>query len=176
MIILTGPVHSGKTSLLKHIDKELMERGILVHGFLSESVWDKDQAIGYDLYNLQNKRSLPFIRKEGEDGWEKIGAYFFLPSGLAEAKRIISNHSPSKWLFVDEVGPLELSEKGLWPALKHTLTVPPQKILCVVRTQILDNFLARIEHPDIHVFDVRMENIFSLILEKLTLFDKSGQD
>jgi nucleoside-triphosphatase THEP1 len=172
MIILTGPVHSGKTSLLKRIDGELMERGILVQGFLSESVWEKDQPIGYDLYNLQNKKSLPFIRKAGEEGWEKIGAYFFLPSGLAEAKRIISSRSPSKWLIVDEIGPLEISDKGLWPAIKHTLAVPSPRILYVVRTQILDNFLARIEHPDIHVYDVRMENIFSLILEKLTSFDK----
>ncbi len=172
MIILTGPVHSGKTSLLKRAAEALMERGILVHGFLSESIWDKDQAMGYDLYNLQNKKSLPFIRKKGEDEWEKIGAYFFLPSGLDEAKRIISNHSPKKWLFVDEIGPLELSEKGLWPALKHSLTVPPQRITCVVRIQILDNFLAKIENPDIHIFDVRMENVFSLILEKLTSIDK----
>ena len=172
MIILTGPVHSGKTSLLKSIAKELTEHGIPVHGFLSESVWDKDQAVGYNLYNLQNKRSSPFIRKEGEDEWEKIGSFFFLPSGLAEAKRILTNFSPSKWLFVDEIGPLELSEKGLWPAFKHTLTAPPQKILCVVRRQILDNFLTKIEHPHIHIFDVRMENVFSRMLEKLTVLDK----
>ncbi len=173
MIILTGPVHSGKTSLLKRVSHELEKQGTLVHGFLSESVWDnKDQPIGYDLYILQDKRSLPFIRKEGEVGWEKIGDYVFLPSGLVEAKRIISSHSPSKWLFVDEIGPLELLEKGIWPSLKHTLSVPSQRILCVVRTQILDNFLARIEHSDIHVYDVRIENIFSLILEKLTLLEK----
>jgi len=153
ILILTGPVHSGKTSLLKRAAAALMERGILVHGFLSESVWDKNQTIGYDLYNLQNKKSLPFIRKKGEDEWENIGAYFFLPSGL-------------------EIGPLELLEKGLWPALKHSFAIPPQRIICVVRAQILDNFLAKIKNPDIHIFDVRMENVFSLILEKLTSIDK----
>ncbi len=172
MIILTGPVHSGKTSLLKRLAREMEEQGIQIQGFLSESVWDKEQAVGYDLYNLQKKKSSPFIRKEGEVGWEKVGAYMFLPSGLTEAKRIISSHSPSKWLFVDEIGPLELSEKGLWPALKHTLAFPLQRILCVVRSQILENFLARIKQSDIYVFDVRMENIFSLILEKLTLLEK----
>ena len=172
MIILTGPVHSGKTSLLKRAAEALEERGIPVHGFLSESVWDRDQAIGYNLYNLQNKRSLPFIRKKGEDEWENIGAYFFLPSGLDKAKRIISSHTSKKWLFVDEIGPLELLEKGLWPALKHSFAIPPQRIICVVRAQILDNFLAKIKNPDIHIFDVRMENVFSLILEKLTSIDK----
>jgi len=172
ILILTGPIHSGKTSLLKRVARELEDRKIPVDGFLSESVNKGGEILGYDLYDIQNKRSFPFIRKEGENGWEKIGAFVFLPSGLRKAKRIISNHSPSKWLFVDEIGPLELSEKGLWPAFKHTLTVPSQKIICVVRRQILDDFLARIKHPDIHVFDVRMENIFSLILEKLTLLDK----
>jgi len=172
MIILTGPVHSGKTTLLKRASAAMMEQGIPVHGFLSESIWDKGQPMGYDLYNLENKKSIPFIRKDGEENWEKIGAYFFLPSGLDEAKRIISSHSPKKWLFVDEIGPLELSEKGLWPALKHSLTVPTLRIICVVRTQILDDFLTRINNPDIHIFDVRMDNVFSLILEKLTSMEK----
>ena len=173
IIILTGPVHSGKTSLLKRIEGKLMESGIFVQGFLSESLWNKDQAIGYDLYNLQNKKSLPFIRKEGKAGWEKIGAYFFLPKGLAEAKEIIFNSSPLKWLFVDEIGPLELSEKGIWPALAHTFAVAPLKILCVVRRQILDEFLAKIAYPDIHIFDIGVEHTFSHILKQLTLHESS---
>ena len=52
MIILTGPIHSGKTSLLKRAAAALMERGIPVHGFLSESRWDKGQVMirYYGLY------------------------------------------------------------------------------------------------------------------------------
>ncbi|MCK4431759.1 MAG: hypothetical protein KAW19_10725, partial [Candidatus Aminicenantes bacterium] len=87
--ILTGPVHSGKTSLLKKVFHELKKKEVKIDGFLSEVVWENQEAVGYNLFDLREEKAVPFIRRRGEENWQKIGPYFFLPEGLAQAQEII---------------------------------------------------------------------------------------
>ena len=92
ILILTGPIHSGKTSLLKNVANKLKELNTPIDGFLSESIDKEGETLGYNLYELHSGLSIPYIRKAGERDWEKIGAFYFIPSGLERAKTIITNH------------------------------------------------------------------------------------
>ena len=176
ILILTGPIHSGKTSLLKKVAGRLKDLNVPIEGFLSESINKEGDTFGYDLYDLRNGQTIPFIRKQGQKEWEKIGAYSFIPAGLERAKKIIMNHDSSYWLFIDEIGPLELEGKGLWPVLRHSLRVPQQKIICVVREQILESFLQRIEIPDNFVYDIRDGETSVRLIKKNTSPNKGKQD
>ncbi len=152
--ILTGPVHSGKTTLLKKITLELKHQRFKVDGFLSESLWDNQKIIGYDLLDLREDKSCPFIRKAGEKDWDRIGSFYFIPETLDLAKHIIKRAKKMDICVVDEVGPLELSGKGLWPALKEALSKSQPQYLLVVRITILKKFLSKIKREDVRVFDM----------------------
>ena len=51
--ILTGPVHYGKTGLLKKLSSEIKQAAFKFGGFLSESVREKNRVAGYDLFDLK---------------------------------------------------------------------------------------------------------------------------
>jgi len=167
IFILTGPVHSGKTTLLKRTILEFKRKKLVVSGFLSKAVFRGRERIGYDLFDLKEEKSIPLIRREGRKDWQSVGSYFFVPSGLEEAQRIISCSKNSDICVVDEVGPLELSGKGFWPALKPILFPPLTTFLITVRKSILEDFLGILGRTDTRVFDMRDKDVYSQLTEEI---------
>ncbi len=160
--------------MLKNIVRELKEQKYKIDGFLSEAAWKKEEAIGYDLFDLKEERSIPFIRRTGEEEWQKIGAYFFIPQSLAEAEKIILRGKEADILVVDEVGPLELSGKGFWPALKQVVFQPLTSFLFVVRITIPEDFLARLGMSEVKIFDIKNKDSFAQLIEEIKI-EKKGQ-
>lgn len=154
IFILTGPVHSGKTSFLRKLVDELKVKKLKIDGFLSDVVLENKEILGYDLYDLKNEQYIPYIRRDGEEGWERIGSYFFIPEALAHAKALIFQSRGVDILVVDEIGPLELRGEGLWPALRQVFSSPPKGLILVVRKSILKDFLRLLRGREIRVFDV----------------------
>jgi nucleoside-triphosphatase THEP1 len=174
IFILTGPVHSGKTSLLKNVVRELRRQKYRIDGFLSEAVWEKEETVGYDLFDLREERSFPLIRRTGEKKWQKIGSYFFIPQGLARAEEIILREKDVDILVVDEVGPLELSGKGFWPALRQVIFNPVKSFLFVARINILEDFLKTLGECEVKIFDIKNKESFSRLIEEIKI-EKKGQ-
>ncbi len=167
IFILTGPVHSGKTTLLEKAVHVFREHKVKVDGFLSKALREGQELIGYDLFDLREGSSIPLLRTKGEKEWQRVGSYFFLPSGLDEAERIILRSKDADLSVVDEIGPLELSGKGFWPALKQVLFPPQAVYLIVVRERILEDFFGVLERSQTRVFDIRDEDILSQLTEEI---------
>jgi iron complex transport system ATP-binding protein len=165
--ILTGPVHSGKTTFLKKSIPAFREKKIRIDGYLSEAAWEKEKFIGYDLIDLKGNRIIPFIRKQGQEEWEKIGSFFFLPETLSLAKRIILRSKKQDLCLVDEVGPLELKGKGVWPALEDILMIPEQDLLLVVRESILKDVIQKMQRVDFVVYDIKKNKMPLRMVESL---------
>jgi nucleoside-triphosphatase THEP1 len=153
--ILTGPVHSGKTTLLKKTIPVLRENDLVIDGYLSEAIWESREFIGYDLIDLKDHLRHPFIRKKGQKDWQRIGPFYFIPGTLDLAKKIIQRSEDSDLCVVDEVGPLELQAKGVWPALKAVLKIPEQNLLFVVRETMLEEFMEKIRKDIVTVYNMR---------------------
>lgn len=168
IFILTGPLHSGKTTLLKKSVQKLRDQKILVDGFLSLAVFERQERIGYDLFDLCTEDSIPLLRKKGDKTWMKTGPYFFVPSGLEKAQNVLSLAIESEICVVDEVGPLELAGEGFWPALEHVLFPPATAFLISVRERILNDFLIRLRELEYRVFDVEDEDILVRLTEEIT--------
>ena len=163
IFILTGPVHSGKTTLLERVVHEFRKNKVMVDGFLSKALREGQEVTGYDLFDLREGSSIPLLRTTGEKEWQRVGSFFFHPPGLDKAKRIILRSKDADFSVVDEVGPLELSGKGYWPALKQVLFPPQAAYLIVVREKILEEFLGILERGQTVVFDIRDEGTLSLL-------------
>ena len=164
IFILTGPVHSGKTSLLKSLVERLKRNRIPMRGFLSLAAYEGNQHLGYDLFDLEEKSMSPFIRKSGLQDWQKVGEYYFIPEVLGLACKIIEECRPPHLLIVDEVGPLELQGKGLWPPLSVALERDRLISLLVVRETLLDKMKVNLGGKDICVFsNPKKEDLSSLV-------------
>jgi nucleoside-triphosphatase THEP1 len=160
ILVLTGPVHGGKTTFLERSLALWASCGIAPVGFLSVAVTG---ATGYDLLELRTGCRQPYLRLEGEPAAERIGPFFFVPSTLERARSIIREADPSELLIVDEVGPLELRGGGLWPVLREALSRPGMKCLLVVREEILEDVVAALGPPGPLVFDIRDPDVRKLV-------------
>lgn len=169
--ILTGRVHSGKTTLLQDVTTQLKRQDITVAGFLSLYTKDKDEFVGYDLYDLERETRKSFIRKTGEKHWERIGPYFFIPESLDYAQNIIHRATNADICVVDELGPLELEGKGLWPALKGAINLPAPDYIFVVRKTILENWLRKMEHVPVKIFDISDKELCPKMVQYFTTKD-----
>jgi iron complex transport system ATP-binding protein len=150
--ILTGPVHSGKTTLLKNTIPLLRKEDIRIDGYLSESVWKNNECLGYELIDLKEHQAHPFILKKGKEAWEKVGPYYFVPESLSRAKKIIHRARNSDLAVVDEVGPLELAGKGIWPVLATALFSAQPDFFLVIRDTILEQYLSILKRNEVLVY------------------------
>ena len=165
ILILTGPVGSGKTTLLKRVAVSLKEHDVRFTGYLSDRIMDGQETLGYNLVDVCDGEALPFLRKEGGEGWPRAGSFFITPEGVQAAWNIIRHNRAGELLIVDEIGPEELDGGGVWPALKNVLFIPSFWGLCVVRETILDNFRMILENQPMKIFDVRNAGAFKGIID-----------
>jgi nucleoside-triphosphatase THEP1 len=163
IFILTGEVGSGKTTLLRKVADELKLRGVKIDGFLSDRILDGEETVGYDLFDLKKRTRLPFLRKNGRAGWQKVGPYVILPAGLAEAGKIINRSGNDDLLFIDEAGPLELEGKGCWPALSPKILDPSQRCFLVIRKNILEKFLKILVYAPVEIYETHEADLSRIV-------------
>jgi molybdopterin synthase sulfur carrier subunit len=152
--VLTGPVDSGKTTFLR----DTLAGGVPgrpVRGYLSPRVLVEGRTDGYDLLDLGDASVRPFLRRRGESDWQRVGPYFLVPEALSRAGRLIRESRADALLVVDEVGPLEMSGRGVWPELAEVLKDPGRMILLVVRDGLLKTFRGRLSGMPVAVYGER---------------------
>ena len=167
ILVLTGPVHGGKTTFLQRSLDRWSARGLGYGGFLSVAATGADGDRGYDLLDLRTGRRHPFLRMRGAPGAERTGPFFFVPGTLGLARTLIREAGPADLLVVDEVGPLELAGGGLWPALRDALRRQDRTTLLVVREEILAGLAAALAPLVPVVFDVRDAGDRQLLEERI---------
>jgi iron complex transport system ATP-binding protein len=154
-LVLSGPVHGGKTTFLERRLPVWAARGLGCGGFLSPAVTGAGGLSGYDLLEIATGRRHPYLRAHGNPKAERVGPYVFVPETLERARTILREASPSVPLVVDEVGPLELAGGGLWTALEETLRRMAAATVLVVREGLVSEFAARLAPHTPAVIDIR---------------------
>jgi len=172
VLILSGPVHGGKTTFLEQCLPLWARRGLACEGFLSPAIAEGNGDKGYDLVEIGTGRRWPYLRRQREAGpEERIGPYSFVSATLERARSIIRGAGPSGLLIVDEIGPLELRGGGLWPALREALRRPGGTVLLVAREEVLAELAAALAPLVPVVFDVRDPEDRKLLVERLPAGD-----
>jgi nucleoside-triphosphatase THEP1 len=167
VIVLTGPVHAGKTTFLERACRRWSERGLACAGFLSPAVTDANGGSGYDLLELRSGLRRPYLRRREDPGAERIGPFAFMTGALERARSILRDPGPAGLLVVDEVGPLELRGGGLWAALSEAVRRPESTALLVVRDTIVGELSAALAPLVPVVFDVRDPEDLRLLEERV---------
>jgi len=134
IVLLTAPIHSGKTtSLIQWSDHNN------VHGILTPVVEGKRVFM-----NAQTNEQFA-MEAIGNEETILVGRFTFSKTAFEKAIGIIRAAIYKEgWLIIDEIGPLELRGEGFHDIVKEVLMKRKDKIILVVREglaqQVKDHF------------------------------------
>lgn len=135
IFILSGPVQTGKTTRLLN----WVQNQDSVDGIIAPVIDDKRHLLHLSS-GLQ--KQLEASANEPDNKIVKIGKFRFNTDVFSWAcNRLNESISSSPlWLIIDEIGPLELSGKGLAPALTRVLNHPDKigNLILVIREQLVE--------------------------------------
>lgn len=136
LFILTGPIHTGKTSRLMHWATQQKK----IDGIFQPVIENKRF-----IYHIAS-RTLRQLETDEMKGVTMIGKFKFSNQTFDWTKNILNDciNKELEWLVIDEVGPLELKGKGLEPIISKIfkqIDTLNGNVLCVVRDSILEKFV-----------------------------------
>jgi nucleoside-triphosphatase THEP1 len=165
LYVLTGNVHTGKTTVLRSVCRALKDKGICLNGLLSLSLYSGSEVIGYDGFDLAAESLFPLARTSTDSGQLHVGRFHFFPEGHKKACQAILHSDRFDLTVVDEMGPLELRQKGYWHPVTQLLH-RGRRLLLVIRKPLLPAFTEILSLPDV-VFDISQPNLEEIMIAEL---------
>ena len=124
---VTGGRHIGKTSALWEIFQSSRNFGLDVAGFIEKALFEHENRIGYDFFDLLTQETCPVARKNGDHG------YAFDEAAWEWVKIRLKTSETHPILIVDELGRLEAQNQGMMPSLIESLQNHPRHLITSVR-------------------------------------------
>ncbi len=149
--IVTGEQGIGKTSFLLHYLKTYTSPDTS-GGILTPAVTDASGQIktGFDALDISTGRRWPLGRTTKNLGGPEFGPFSFSAEGFSRAADTFKAALSRKdsFLFLDEIGPLELEKKaGFYTLLPLLSRIPEPCRLCVViRPSLIEKAVTEIFH------------------------------
>jgi nucleoside-triphosphatase len=133
--ILSGPINSGKTSLLLE-----WKNGVNCSGILTPKIDGKRMFM-----NVATEELFPMEADDSEPVF-KTGKYKFSRINFDRAVTILKEEyddENTEWLIIDEIGPLELNGEGFSPILKRIISGHRKlKLVLVVREGLVQDVVS----------------------------------
>ncbi|GAB1451759.1 hypothetical protein MASR2M47_18150 [Draconibacterium sp.] len=162
--VITGNVGAGKTSLIQNIVSKLKAEHISVAGIVTTRIIENDVTTGYDILNVATDEKARFLRTFGEDNQQRIGKYFIYAEGLKLGEESLTA-SGAKLMVIDEIGKLELEERGWHDALIQTISNSKTDLLLSVREEVINEVLYKYSISPKVIFNVSEQNGDELFLK-----------
>lgn len=113
VLILTGPIGSGKTTLCLDLVEHLKKADLVVHGIVTPPMNVNGNKVGIDLVDLQSGEKKRFAcLKESVSSDLFTGKWSFDADVMNWGNQTLGHAIPCQVLIVDELGPLEF-ERGI---------------------------------------------------------------
>lgn len=152
IIIISGKQREGKTTFLKEVIVLLKKENIFFDGIIAEGI-DKDgERIGFDLIRLKTGKSYPLSTTIPTLNYTQYGPFFFNDTIFQEVNSSLKN-TVADLVIIDEIGPLEIQDKGWAPAIEQLLK-NNTPMIWVVRKSLLERVTNHWEVSKAQVFDI----------------------
>lgn len=176
--ILTGQLHSGKTTLLFQLLRHLRKEGVTVSGIIAEGLWHNGIRSGFNLIDVSNDTLTPLCRRRNDDEPRQATPYIFYEEGLAAGKRALSIErcANADVILVDEVGPLETRGMGWAPYLAPLLRLNVPVHVWVVRHTCLEQIRDRWQLENAEIIDVTEASALSRLAGFCLEHGNKGKD
>ncbi len=152
ILIVHGPIGSGKTNRAEQITDRAKVNGYKVYGVISRRVMRGRETIGYDAFFPQTMETTPMVYRDTEvsgDNWQPLrgpllyNEYAFQQANdaLIEAAYLMDEKT---LVVVDEFGHLEARGFGLYMGLIKVVKALQGggRLLILCRTDKIDNVLS----------------------------------
>jgi nucleoside-triphosphatase THEP1 len=145
VFIVTGPAGGGKTTCVRKLAGLLRENNIPAGGIISEKVRNSTSITGYNLINIETGGAEDFLRIDEARGTEKIGRFTICPAGLKMGNDTLNSllADNEKFIIIDEVGRLELNDRGWSDSVSKLLQYSGNNILMTVRNTFVSDILKK---------------------------------
>jgi len=153
ILVITGDIGIGKTTVCGKIISKLKSNRFLCGGILSV----KDSGGDIKVLNIKNNKEIAFASNNIEYRGPRTRNKFFSQEGIDYGNNAIEESLDSDFLFVDELGPIELEKKGYYKVLDHIHNNRFNNIVIIIRRSLLSTY-KEILGKKIIVFEVYKEN------------------
>jgi nucleoside-triphosphatase THEP1 len=172
VFIITGPVRGGKTTFAKNLIEFFRKNNISIGGIISERLMTDSQTTGYDVVNIETGEKEVFLQQNEEYGSEKIGRFTICPEGLAMGRAALHSLIPKedRIIIIDEVGLLELNDKGWSECIIKLLQGQANSILLSVRDKFVNEVKIKFDLGDALTFNINetdYQKAGKIIIEKI---------
>jgi nucleoside-triphosphatase THEP1 len=156
VVIITGEIQQGKTTFTQKIVKNLNEQKIRIAGFFSVGINDNETRTGFNLVDIGTSRQIELCSDTRDDKRLKLSRFYFNQEALALGNEIlnVNNLIDKQLIVVDEIGPLELHDKGWSRAIEHLTRSSTIPQLWVVRKSLVQKISRRWNIGNAYVFDI----------------------
>ena len=156
IFIISGSVGQGKTTQLQKLVETLKMQNISVGGVLSLRVMENENTIGYDILDISTDKREQFLRKTDNPDLDKIGNYSILPTGLQTGVDALtpSQNLANRFIIIDEVGKLELENKGWAEKLNELISHANNTLILSIRNSFTDQVIKKWNIQNYTIFDV----------------------
>lgn len=140
LFIVTGSVHSGKTTFLKSLINELTTNGVRFRGFAAPAVFSNGQRTGFNLNLLPDNTIMPFSVTADAPNAIRVGPFSISSDAYNTGMELIMKATSQNCdvVIIDEIGPWELENRGWAPAVNHILKNTNLPLILVIRSEICD--------------------------------------
>jgi nucleoside-triphosphatase THEP1 len=156
IFIVTGSRNEGKTTFTQKITEELKKNNISVGGILSKKIVSDSQTTGYDLIDIETNDTFVFLRRNENTGTEKIGKFRISQKGLETGTVILGPEKQhgNKLVVIDEIGSLELDNKGWSGCFQKLIESSENNILITVRDTYVEDVIIKWGLADPVIFKI----------------------
>jgi nucleoside-triphosphatase THEP1 len=147
LILLSGPVRVGKTTLCLRLAEEARGRGLGVSGVLTPAILEDGIKVGIQALDLESGETRVLTRVDRDLGGVQVGPYLFDDRVLEWVTRRCKSalDQADGLVFVDEIGKLELNRgEGLARLIPLLARPRPGVTVTLVRDFLLDALAARL--------------------------------
>jgi nucleoside-triphosphatase THEP1 len=164
LILLSGSVRAGKTTLCRRLVERARELGWQAGGVLTPAVMEAGDKVGIEAVELGSDERRTLARIDRDLGGVRVGPYSFddrvldWVAGCCARDLAVGRGSLAMTdvVFVDEIGKLELNRGGGLASLLPLLARPlPWPTVVIVRDSLLDALLGRLpeQEPQVVMVD-----------------------
>ncbi len=165
IVIITGEIHQGKTTVAQKVISYLLDQKIRIAGFLSIGINEKGKRIGFNLLDIESSEQIELCSINKDENRFRLGQYYFSNAAIERGLQILNsdNLNDKQLIVIDEIGPLELGEKGWSSAIENICTNNTLPQLWVVRKSIIKKIVRKWNIGNVYIYDIEHDNFEDLI-------------